>query len=79
VGRVLFRYLIVKLKMFAGSLLFALDHSELSFCRELSKMNHIIKPFDFSESEVYRCGQREWISRPVSYFCTCRTEHLPHS
>ena len=30
-----------------------------------------------AESEVYRCGQREWISRLVSYLCTCRTEYLP--
>ena len=40
VGRVLFRYLMVKLNMVAGSLLCALDHSELSFCREFSRMNN---------------------------------------
>ena len=48
VGRVLFSYLIVKLKMFAGSLLCALDQSELSFCREYSRMNDILKHCDFS-------------------------------
>ena len=36
-----------KLKMFAGSLLCALDHSELRFCREFSRMNDIMKPCDF--------------------------------
>ena len=47
VGRVLFRYLIVKLKLFAGSLLFALDHSGLSFCREYLRMNDIRKPCNY--------------------------------
>ena len=37
-----------KLKMFAGSLLCALDHSELRFSRALSRMNDIMKPCDFS-------------------------------
>ena len=40
-------YLMEKLKMFAGSLLCALDHSELRFCREFSRMNDIMKPCDF--------------------------------
>ena len=30
--------------MFAGSLLCALDHSELRLCREFSRMNDIMKP-----------------------------------
>ena len=48
VGRVLFRYFIVELKVLAGSLLCALDQSELSFCRECSRMNVIMKPCDCS-------------------------------
>ena len=38
----------IKFKMFAGSLLFAFDQSEWSFCREFSRMNDIMKPCGFS-------------------------------
>ena len=47
-SRVLFKYLIVKLKMLACSLLFALDHSEFSFWREFLRMSDIMKRCDFN-------------------------------
>ena len=34
VASVLFKYLMLKLKIFAGSLLCALDHNEFSLCKE---------------------------------------------
>ena len=43
---VLLSYLMVKLKIFADSLLCVLDHSELSFWKECLWRNDIMNPFD---------------------------------
>ena len=43
---VLLRYLIVKLKILASSLLCAQDQSELRFFKELAKRNDMISPCD---------------------------------
>ena len=46
VASVLFKYLMLKLKIFAGSLLCALDHNEFSLREELSRRKFMMNPCD---------------------------------
>ena len=62
------------------SIVFGNIVTKLISWRNFGEISHFTvsrSPVILAESEVYRCGLREWISRPVSYFCTCRTEYLP--
>jgi len=66
-ARVLFKYLVVKLKMLVGRLLWALYHEELSFFRDLSRRNDMVKPWDDSLDWSFSALSARTILRPC--FC----------